>query len=255
MNVRSEKARYEIQFGNVERPTHHNRPHDFGMFEAPAQKWIDLSESDYGIALLNDCKYGHDIRDNVMRITLLRAPKSPGKTADVNQTHEFTYAVLPHAGSYINGVVRAGYELNVPLMARVVRCASKSFAGMSSCSSAMAVSGENIVIDTVKKAEDDNALIVRLYEAHGCRGCRDFTTMLPVKRVFETDLMERVEKELFFRNRKITLEFKPFQIITLKMFFQSVRSTGALPGEVIWRCRGRPRSSRYNSAGLSNADS
>jgi len=216
VNILSEKARYEIQFGNVERPTHHNRPQDFGMFEVPAQKWADLAEADYGVALLNDCKYGYDIHGNVMRLTLLRAPKYPGKTADVNQTHEFTYAILPHKGGYTNGVVRAGYDLNVPVMARAVRPAKRPSA-LPARSSAMSVSGENIVIDTLKKAEDDDALIVRLYEAHGSRGRRDFITALPVKRVFETDLMEKVEREINFRNKKVSLDFKPFQIITLKL--------------------------------------
>lgn len=118
VNVRSDKARYEIQFGSVERPTHRNRPQDLAMFEVPAQKWADLSEGDYGVALLNDCKYGYDVRDNVMRLSLLRAPKYPGENTDVNRTHRFVYAILPHSGTHVNGVVRAGYELNVPLISR-----------------------------------------------------------------------------------------------------------------------------------------
>ncbi|MBU0715570.1 MAG: hypothetical protein KJ964_09480 [Verrucomicrobia bacterium] len=214
VNVRADKARYEIQFGNVERPTHWNRPQDFGMFEVPAQRWADLAEGDYGVALLNDCKYGHDIRDNVMRLTLLRAPKSPGKNADVNKTHQFTYAILPHAGIYTNGVVREGYELNVPATAKVVNAKGGRLPARMSC---MSISGGNIVIETVKKAEDDNGLIVRMYEAHGCRGRHEFVTNLPVKRVFETNLMEKEEKRLVMKNGKLVLEFKPFQIVTVKL--------------------------------------
>ncbi|MCX6993010.1 MAG: glycosyl hydrolase-related protein [Kiritimatiellaeota bacterium] len=214
VNVRAEKARYEIQFGNVERPTHWNRPQDFGMFEVPAQKWADLSEGNYGVALLNDCKYGHDIRDNVMRLTLLRAPKSPGKNADVNKTHQFTYSILPHAGTYTNGVVRAGYELNVPATAAVVNAKGGRLPARIS---RMSVSGDNIVIDTVKQAEYDNGIIVRMYEAHGCRGRYEFVTNLPVKRVVETNLMEKEEKRLGMKNGKLSLEFKPFQIVTLKL--------------------------------------
>ena len=214
VNVRADKARYEIQFGNIERPTHWNRPQDFGMFEVPAQRWADLSEGDYGVALLNDCKYGHDIRDNVMRLTLLRAPKWPGKNADVDKTHQFTYSILPHAGTYTNGVVREGYELNVPATARVVKAkGGKLPARMSR----MSVSGGNIVIDTVKKAEDDNGIIVRMYEAHGCRGRYEFITNLPVKRIVETNLMEKEEKGLGMKNGTLALEFKPFQIVTVKL--------------------------------------
>jgi alpha-mannosidase len=214
VNVRSDKARYEIQFGNVERPTHWNRPSDFAMFEVPAQKWADLSESDYGVALLNDCKYGHDTRDNVMRLTLLRAPKSPGNTADVGKPHTFTYALLPHSGGYVNGVVRAAHELNVPMLAQT---ATARAGQVPPVLSRFAVSSESVVIDTVKKAEDDGGIIVRLYEAHGTRGRCDFTTTLPVKRVIETNLMEKEERALAFRGGKATLRFLPFQIVTLKL--------------------------------------
>ena len=213
VSVHSEKARYEIQFGNVERPTHWNMPQDFARFEVPAQKWVDLSEHDYGVALLNDCKYGHDTRGNVMRLTLLRAPKSPGKTADVNKTHIFTYALLPHAGDFTNGVVRSGYELNAPISAWQV----KATAGRLPPSlGAFSITGENVIIETVKKAEDDKGLIVRLYEAHGCRGRRTLTTGLPAKAATEVNLMEKPIRELKLRNGKMALDFKPFQIRTVK---------------------------------------
>jgi alpha-mannosidase len=214
VRVRAERARYEIQFGNVERPTHWNLPQDFSRFEVPAQKWVDLSEGDYGVALLNDCKYGHDTRGNVMRLSLLRAPKTPGKTADVNKTHVFTYALFPHAGSYTNGVVRAAYELNVPVTAETV---AGSRGRLPPVAEWISVSGDNVVIDTVKKAEDDGALIVRLYEAHACRGRRLLRIGLPVERVIETDLVEREERPLRIRNGRVTLDFRPFQIRTLKL--------------------------------------
>ena len=214
VNVRSEQARYEIQFGNVERPTHMNRPDDFGRFEVPAQRWADLSEGDFGVALLNDCKYGHDTRDNVMRLTLLRAPKTPDPTADVNRTHRFSYALYPHAGSYVNGVARRAGELNCPPTAAVVSSSPGDAPASAGC---FAVTSDNVVIDTVKKAEDDGGLIVRMYEAHGCRGRRTFTTTLPVLCVEETDLMERVERVLKQRDGQVSLSFKPFQIRTLKL--------------------------------------
>jgi alpha-mannosidase len=214
VNVRSEKARYEIQYGSVERPTHWNTPRDFARFEVVAQRWADLSEADYGVALLNDCKYGHDARDNVMRLTLLRAPKHPGKTADVNRTHTFTYSILPHAGDFTNGVVRQGYELNVPLLARRVEGRKR---GGATSGSAFSITGRNVVIDAVKKAEDDASIVVRLYEAHGARGRRTFSTALPVRKVVETDLMEREERTLAVRKGKIALAFTPFQIRTLKL--------------------------------------
>ena len=218
VDVHADKARYEIQFGNVERPTHWNTPWDFGRFEVAGHKWVDLSEGDYGVALLNDAKYGHDVRGNVIRLSLLRAPKMPDPTADVNQTHTFTYSLLPHGGDYKNGVVRQGYQLNVPVVAEAVPASAwakgKRAMPMPAAASHLAISGDNVVIDTVKKAEDDGGIIVRLYEAHACRGRRTLTVGLPVGRVVETDLMEREERELRLRNGKVALDFRPFHILT-----------------------------------------
>jgi alpha-mannosidase len=214
LNVRAERARYEIQFGNVERPTHGNRPHDFGMFEVPAQRWADLSEPDYGVALLNDCKYGYDTRANVMRLTLLRAPRYPGENCDVNRTHVFTYSLYPHAGDFTNGVLRAAAGLNAPVTARV---AAASRGPIGACLGRFGITGENVVIETVKKAEDDDDIVVRLYEAHGCRGRRTFSTRLPVRRAVEVDLLEREGRPLPLRNGKFPLAFKPYQVRTVKL--------------------------------------
>lgn len=213
VNIHSETARYEIQFGNVQRPTHWNTPHDFARFEVPGQKWADLSEGAYGVAMLNDCKYGYDIKGNVMRLTLLRASRSPGKNVDTGQKHLFTYSLLPHVGDYRNGVVRSGYELNVPVLA-VEPKRSKHKTGRSG--SFFSVTGNNVIIETIKKAEDDDGIIVRMYEAHGARGRCTLNTALPVKKAFETDLMEKPEKQLKLRAGKMALEFKPFQIRTIK---------------------------------------
>ena len=214
VNVRSERARYEIQFGSLERPTHWNTSYDFARFEVPAQKWADLSEGNYGVALLNDCKYGYDIKDNVLRLSLLRASQSPGKDADTHQTHPITYALLPHEGDFTNGVVRAGYELNALLTS--VR-AKPSAGGLPPCDSWMSVSAENVVVDTIKKAEDDDGIVIRLYEAHGWRGPCAVSLSFPFERVVETDLMEREIAEPSVRGGRVLLDFKPFEIRTLKL--------------------------------------
>jgi len=214
VNVRSEKARYEIQFGSIERPTHWNTPQDFARFEVPAQKWADLSEGNYGVSLLNDCKYGYDIKDNIMRLTLLRAPKVPGKTADVNKQHTFTYSLFPHAGDFSADVVKEAYELNVPIRTMKV---NNSAGDLPPKMGWLSIGGSNVVIDTVKKAEDDSGIIVRLYEAHGWRGRHILETSLPVRHAFETDLMENTIEEMRLKNGKITMDIKPFEIRTLKL--------------------------------------
>ncbi len=98
VDILSPVATYEIQWGNVQRPTHRNTSWDWARFETCAQKWVDLSEGDYGVSILNDCKYGHDILGNVIRISLLRAPTHPDPEADQGQ-HRFAYSILPHVGS------------------------------------------------------------------------------------------------------------------------------------------------------------
>jgi alpha-mannosidase len=214
--VRSETARYDIQFGNLERPVRWNSPKDFAQFEVSAHKWADLSEGDYGAAVLNDCKYGYGIHDNVIRLSLIRATKFPNTVADINTTHTFTYAFLPHTGSFRNGVVHEGYELNIPAVAM---SATANKGSLASTGSWMNITGENIVIETVKKAEDDSSMIVRFYESHGCRGTRTFKTSLPVKKVIETNLMEKEETRLDVKNGSVKLNFTPFQIRTLKLVF------------------------------------
>ena len=214
VDIRSGRARYEIQFGSVERPTHWNRPQDFAMFEVPAQRWADLSESGYGVALLNDCKYGYDIRGNVMRLTLLRAARYPGKNADINRMHEFTYSIFPHAGDFTRGVPAAAAELNSPL--RALRPA-KHVGDELPVTSWLKLDTGQVIVDSVKKAEDDDGVIVRMVETHGGRCRCELTTSLSVSATVETNLMEEEERELPIRDGRVALQFTPFQIRTLKL--------------------------------------
>lgn len=214
VDVKSDKARYEIQFGNIERPTHWSAPADFARFEVAAQRWADLSEGDFGVALLNDCKYGYDIRGNVIRLSLLRAPAFPDPSADINQTHLFTYALFPHTGDFKSGVTRAGYELNSPSIA-VVTAGAKGAIGPRQ--SFFTISGDNVFIDTVKKAEEDDALVVRMYEAHACRGPRRFETSLEPARILQTDILEKTEQRLPQKGSGAELRFTPYKLRTIKL--------------------------------------
>ena len=170
VDIYAQKATYEIQFGHLERATHANTSWDMGKFEVCAQKWADLSETGYGVALLNDCKYGHDIQGNVMRLSLLRAPVSPDPLADRGR-HSFTYAVLPHIGDLRDGhVIEQAYGLNVPLIVRDLKTA----AGRLPASHSFFLSSRRgAIVETIKVAEDGGAIVVRLYEAEGGRGPHD----------------------------------------------------------------------------------
>jgi alpha-mannosidase len=215
VDIRSSRATYEIQFAAVERPTHHNRASDLAQFEGPAQRWADLSEGDYGVSLLNDCKYSYDIHNNLMRISLLRSPVLPDPTADEGE-HLFTYALYPHAWDWRNGTVEEGHDLNTPLLA-VAAAASKG--SLPAAGSLAAIDSEHVVIDTVKKAEDSDAVIVRLYEDLGQRGDAEITFGQAPKKVTECDLMEENDTPVQVKGSTATLSVKPFEIRTLKVVF------------------------------------
>ena len=210
VDVHSARATYEIQFGHVERPTHANTSWDVARFEVCAHRWADLGEAGYGVALLNDCKYGHDITGSVMRLSLLRAPTHPDPNADRGR-HRFTYALMPHPGDFRDaGVIAAAEDLNAPL--RVVRDA-----GIVEARSLLEVDSPQVVVEAIKKAEDSDAVVVRLYEAWGGRCKTRLRTTLAVSRAFRCDLLERERDELALRDGAIQLELGPFKILTLKL--------------------------------------
>uniref|UniRef100_A0A8C0VTU5 alpha-mannosidase n=1 Tax=Cyanistes caeruleus TaxID=156563 RepID=A0A8C0VTU5_CYACU len=216
VQVRSTNATYEIQFGHLQRPTHWNTSWDWARFEVWAHKWLDLSEHGFGVALLNDCKYGASAHRNVLSLSLLRAPKSPDSTADIGH-HQFTYAVMPHQGSFQEaGVIQQAYNLNFPLHMVPASCAQ--------CSpwSAFSVSSPAVVLETVKQAEDrPEALLVRLYEAHGSTVTAWLQTSLPVKEAMLCDLLERplAQGHLPLEQRGLRLSFTPFLVLSVLLLW------------------------------------
>ncbi|MCP4642478.1 MAG: alpha-mannosidase, partial [bacterium] len=213
VDVRTSRATYEIQFATIERATHSNTDFDQARFEVPAQRWADLSEGDYGVSLLNDCKYGYDVKENVLRLSLLRSPVEPDATADEGR-REMTYSLYPHAWGWRNGTVQQAAELNHPMLA----VAAKNSSGELPAVSAFAdVDADNVVIDTVKRHEDSNALIVRLYEAFGQRGNATVTFGRDVESITECDLMEENDVPVKVKGNSVTLYMTPYEIRTLKV--------------------------------------
>lgn len=212
--IYSARATYEIQYGHVERPTHRNTSWDVARFEVCAHKWADLSESDFGVALLNDGKYGYDVHGNVMRLTLLRAPKSPDPQADMG-THRFTYSLLPHRGDVGNsGVPLAGYDLNVPFLTHRLPVQEGILAQTHSY---FRLDRHNLIIEAVKRAEDGDGLIVRLYEAYRRRGVARLILNGLCTRATRTDLLERNLEDLPVEGGAVQFAFRPFEIITLRL--------------------------------------
>ena len=218
VDVRATYATYEIQFGNIQRPTHWNTPHDLAHFENPAHKWVDLSEADYGAALLNDCKYGYDVKENTLRLTLHRSPVEPDAQADQG-LHEFTYSLLPHSGTWRNDLIaRQAYALNDALAA--VPVPVNPSGTLPSALSWARTDCEHIILETLKKSEDDDAWIVRLYEYKQMRSSQaNITFHLPIKHAVEVNLIETEETPVNYQGSRLRFAVAPYEIKTFKVWF------------------------------------
>ncbi|MBD3183965.1 alpha-mannosidase [Candidatus Poribacteria bacterium] len=218
VDVLSPRATYEIQFGTIERPTHFNTSWDRAKFEVPAQKWTDLSEGDYGLSILNDCKYGHDIHNNIMRISLLRSPTSPDPKADEGK-HQFVYSLHPHKGDWRKAeTVQRAYEINSPLLTLI---SEPRYGELPKSASFVCVDKKHVVIDTIKKAEDNDDIILRLYEAYGQRGEINMEFIAPPKEVAECNLMEEGDEKMKISGSNVSFYIKPYEIRTFKVKFGS----------------------------------
>jgi alpha-mannosidase len=213
VDILAPTATYEIQWGNTERPTHRNTSWDWARFEICAQKWVDLSEGDYGVSLLNDCKYGHDIQDNVMRLSLLRSPTNPDPEADQGE-HHFAYSLLSHAGSWDETTIAAAYALNDPL---IVAAGNQNNGEVTTPTSFISVDRPNIVIETIKQAEDGQGIIVRLYESQRQRGEVTLTTNFILDSAWQTNLLEENQTALTPSDNRVSFLVKPYQIVTLRL--------------------------------------
>ncbi len=212
--IAASEATCDIQFGSIKRPTHRNTSWDMARYEICAHKWVDLSQSDYGVALLNDSKYGHKILENVLDLNLLRSPGYPDPQAD-RAYHEFTYALYPHAGNHIIGkVIQAGYELNVPL--RVLAGKPNSDVIVPGAAFAQ-VDAENVIIETIKKAEESDDIILRLYEATGATIRTTLTLSANLGAAWKTNLLEELEEKLPTGQSTVELLLQPFEILTLRV--------------------------------------
>lgn len=214
LQIRATEATYDIQFGNVKRPTHWNTSWDYARFETVGHQWADLSERGYGVSLLNDCKYGYDVKDHVLRLTLIKSAMVPDPTADQGE-HEFTYSLLPHIGDwYSGGTVQSAWSLNNPLTYAPGKPVEPSF-------SLLQLSCDHVMIDAVKKAEDLDAFIIRFHEFAGIRGQTSIRSDASIKSWQECDLLERPIGERQY-NGLISVPLKPYELKTLIVYFNLV---------------------------------
>lgn len=209
LDLLTEFARHEIQYGHTIRPTHQNLPQDRARFEVCAHKWTDLSETEFGVALLNDCKYGVGVDGCEIRLSLIKSGLHPDPRGDEGR-HRFTYSILPHAcGFSVESVVRPAYELNVPVVTVPVNEDVQKIPGLVS------IDAPNVIVESVKWAEEEDAFVIRLYEA-GKTGTRvNLNLGIPVRRIWETNLLEENPRELDLEKSTVTFFMKPFEIKTL----------------------------------------
>ena len=215
VDVLSHQAAFEIQFGAAYRATHSNTSWEQEQFEVPAHRWADLSESDYGVSLLNDAKYGYDVKNNVLRISLLRGTEYPDPEADKGH-HSFTYSLLPHEGGWAaGGTVQRARELNVPLLGLA---ASEGPGSVPVSRSLLQTDGPS-VLETIKPAEDGNGWIARLYEPFGSRGPVRLTVSRPPKEVTECNSIEENGRGVTLQDSSFSFPIRPFQIRTFRIVF------------------------------------
>lgn len=218
IDVHANEATYEIQYGNVKRATHANTSWDFAKFEVCHHKWMDLSEDDYGVSMLNDCKYGVSVENGVIGMSMLKSAIYPNPEAD-KERHEFLYSIYPHQGSWkMAGTVQQAYQLNNPFA--VVWKENKG-GNLPKEYSFVSCDKENVIVEVVKKAEDSEAVIVRLYECFNRRTKTTLTFGQQPVRAVKCNLLETEEETSFITldGRNVSFEMKPYEICTLKLEF------------------------------------
>lgn len=206
VDIRSTYATYDVQYGNVRRPNHWNTSWDMARFESVAHRWADLSERGYGVSLLNDCKYGHDIKDNIMRLTLLKAATYPDHLQDQGE-HQFTYALLPHGGDFVEGrTVQEAFALNDPLYTVSGRLETgyESF---------LSFDNEQVELDAVKKSEDGQSIVIRFHEYAGTKQRVCMKTGFAYRTWREADLRERAIGDAVAG--EVCMILKPYEIKTI----------------------------------------
>ncbi|KAI9679938.1 MAG: Glycoside hydrolase, 38 vacuolar alpha mannosidase [Caeruleum heppii] len=246
VDIRNTEASYETQFGVVKRPTHYNTrlapililglaclvlmefSWDMAKFEVCCHKWADLSENGYGVSILNDSKYGFATCGNLMRLSLLRAPKAPDAHADMGR-HHIRWAILPHSDGLDSRTVRTAFNFNNPMT--VHRASATAAASVSAALSAIRLTGSpSLILDTIKRGEDDEdvsrgelafrkgrSVIVRIYDSLGGRSRGTLKTTLPVRRVWRTNLLEDDGEEVRIKDGEVEVDLRPFEVATYRL--------------------------------------
>ncbi|MCD8022160.1 MAG: glycosyl hydrolase-related protein, partial [Lachnospiraceae bacterium] len=211
-----DESSFEIQFGNLTRKVHTNTSWDMARFESCGQKWADLSEGHYGVSLLNDCKYGHSVKDSVISLTLIKSGIEPNPVAD-QEEHVFTYSLYPHAGNIREcDTVRQSYCLNLPVLTQMD-------SAMAGSASLLTITKKNLIVETVKPAEDGNGTILRIYEYENAKTKASilFGMDKELKYVQECSLLEEpIGEPLAHTGNGFDFNIAPFEIKTYRVVLE-----------------------------------
>ena len=212
VDLHTDEAAFDIQFGNLTRKIHQNTSWDEARFESCGQKWMDMSEGHYGVSLLNDCKYGHSALDGVMTLTLIKSGIEPNPTAD-QEEHTFTYALYPHAEGWRQAnTVQEAMKLNQPLLSEE--------GGHAGCQNSFVwVDKSNVIIETVKMAEDDDGIIVRLYEFENAKTKAHIFFGEKISSVESCNCLEEIKQTIETDGEGFEITIKPYEIQTYRVRF------------------------------------
>lgn len=215
-SVFSDQVTCDIQYGAISRSTKTETLAEYAQFEICAHKWVDVSNKDCGIALLNDCKYGYRVKNGLISLNLLRSTVWPDKTADIGR-HNISYALYPHSGDYKESeLVKLGYAFNYPL---------EIFNGEMGIDRFVCVDNSDIVIEAIKKAEDKEGIIVRLYESKGREAKANLKLSLQGYKAYNVNMIEDVEGEIDIES----LVFTPFEIKTILFLKDEIKTKVETP--------------------------
>lgn len=210
VNIHSDEATFDVQFGNLTRKVHTNTSWDMARFESCGQKWIDMSEGRYGVSLLNDCKYGHSVKDSNMAITLIKSGIEPNPMTDYEE-HYFTYSLYPHNGNWRDGgTVKEAYKLNQPAYA-------VNGGALGANNSLISVNKDNVIIETIKEAEDGSGIIIRLYECENSLTKARVNLGIKASSIKECNLIEEEAESIPINEEGFNIEIKPYEIKTYKI--------------------------------------
>lgn len=212
--IYTHSATFEIPYGNITRDTHENTSWQQAQFEVCGHRWVDISQYDHGIALLSRYKYGYEVKEGMLSISLLKSGTDPNPTTD-QEFHYFTYALYPHLYDWkYSDVVKEAYQLHVPCRVLPIHETSNIAASMFTCNS------DHVMLEVIKKCEDDDSLILRFYEYKNGAGSVNLKSIFVMKQVMECNALEEERAILPSSDHEVVLQFRPYEIKTIKIVWK-----------------------------------